>query len=131
MATRSTIAIERKDGSVAQIYCHWDGYLENNGHILFENYQDADKVEQLISLGDLSSLGADLDSCVFYAHDRGETGTNARVFSNFGDYVKNRQIEEYEYVLRQDNKWYMKGPAETSEYEMLELALALSMPVGP
>jgi len=30
MATRSNIGIVNEDGSVTGIYCHWDGYPENN-----------------------------------------------------------------------------------------------------
>ena len=60
MATRSTIALEFADGTVQQVYCHWDGYLDNNGKILFENYTDAFKLRELIDLGDLSSLGSEV-----------------------------------------------------------------------
>ena len=56
MATRSTIAIAREDGTVAKIYCHWDGYLEYNGDLLVKYYNTPEKVEALIALGDLSAL---------------------------------------------------------------------------
>ena len=59
MATRSTISIvdtRTKDGQGRTIYCHWDGYLQNNGAILLEHYQDPKKVNELIDLGDISSL---------------------------------------------------------------------------
>ena len=125
MATRSTIALEFADGTVGQIYCHWDGYLEHNGKILFENYTDPFKLRQLIDLGDLSALGKDImpepyrehtfnkpqeGVCVFYGRDRGETGIEARYFNNFEHYEKNHQYEEYEYILRQvDGKavWFV------------------------
>lgn len=125
MATRSTIALEFADGTVGQIYCHWDGYLEHNGKILFENYTDPFKLRQLIDLGDLSSLGKDImpepyrehtfdkpqeDVCVFYGRDRGEDGVGARYFKSFADYEQNHQYEEYEYILRQvDGKavWFV------------------------
>jgi hypothetical protein len=38
------------------VYCHWDGYLEHNGAILLEHY-DSSKANQLVAMGDLSSLG--------------------------------------------------------------------------
>ena len=57
MATRSTIALEFADGTVQQVYCHWDGYLEHNGKILFENYSNPFILRDLIDLGDISSLG--------------------------------------------------------------------------
>ena len=59
MATRSAIGIRHGD-VIKGIYAHWDGYVECNGRILFENYRDSVKVNRLISLGDLSSLGAEI-----------------------------------------------------------------------
>ena len=117
MATRSTIAIQREDGTVAQIYCHWDGYLSNNGQILLKHYQDAAKIEQLIALGDLSSLGAEIGNkhdfddaprgeCNFYGRDRGEEDTEARVFKDYKDYRENCQTEEYDYLFR-NGTWYV------------------------
>jgi hypothetical protein len=44
MATRSRIGIELEDGVIESIYCHWDGYPENNGKILLEHYQDPNKI---------------------------------------------------------------------------------------
>jgi hypothetical protein len=57
MGTRSDIIVHCTDGKWRRIYCHWDGYLEHNGRILFDHYTGQKKVEQLIALGDLSSLG--------------------------------------------------------------------------
>ena len=57
MSTRSRIAIEKQDGTVESIYCHFDGYLSNNGEILQNHYSTKDKMEKLIELGDISSLG--------------------------------------------------------------------------
>jgi len=61
MGTRSTIALEFADGTVEQVYCHWDGYLENNGRILSENYTDPFKVKELVALGGFSSLEATVE----------------------------------------------------------------------
>jgi hypothetical protein len=111
MATRSTIALEFADGTVGQVYCHWDGYLENNGVLLQKNYTDPFKLRDLIDLGDLSSLGDNIgtkhdfdartDDCTFYGRDRGETGIEARYFKDFADYKTNFQGEEFDYILRQ------------------------------
>ena len=60
MATRSRIGILNDDGTVDSIYCHWDGYLSHNGKILFEHYTDPAVVQELIALGDISSLGIDI-----------------------------------------------------------------------
>jgi hypothetical protein len=64
MATRSTIALEFADGTVQQVYCHWDGYLEHNGKILFESYQDPFKLRDLIDLGDVSVLARSTTSTI-------------------------------------------------------------------
>lgn len=145
MATRSTIALEFADNTVQQVYCHWDGYLEHNGAILFEHYKDPFKLRDLIDLGDLSSLGSVIGSkhpfsphgdgdqaaydaakeagyCTFYGRDRGETGVAAKRFKDFADYVANHQYEEYEYILRKDGNWYVSkynGP-----YALLKDAMA-------
>ena len=58
MGTHSRIAVMH--GPVAKsIYCHWDGYLEHNGVILLEHY-DSSKANNLVAMGDLSSLGTQI-----------------------------------------------------------------------
>jgi hypothetical protein len=120
MATRSTIALEFADGTVQQVYCHWDGYLEHNGKILAEHYSDPFKLRDLIDLGDLSSLDervgtqhsfekAPEGECTFYARDRNESGCGAKKFKDYADYVENHQYEEFEYILRTDGQWYVKS----------------------
>lgn len=117
MGTRSTIALEFADGSVQQVYCHWDGYLSHNGRILMDSYSDPFKLRDLIDLGDLSSLADNIGTkhdfdardagTTFYGRDRGETGTMARKFTNFQYFLDNSQEEEYNYILRTDGKWYV------------------------
>ena len=150
MGTRSTIALEYADGTVEQVYCHWDGYLEHNGKILFENYSDPFKLRELMDLGDLSSLRTTIgtkhkfssfdlatkieqrmheettkDMCTFYGRDRGETGASAKSFKDFEDYTQNHQYEEYEYILRKDGNWYVKQ--RDNEFELLEPALVKAL----
>lgn len=131
MATRSTIALEFADGTVQQVYCHWDGYLENNGAILQGHYVDPFKVRELIDLGDISSLRIGIgekhdfsrldspmpadeyeakygDMTTFYGRDRGEEGTQARSYKDIEDYKQNGQQEEYDYILRRDGLWYVR-----------------------
>jgi len=111
MGTRSTIALEYADGTVDQIYCHWDGYLDHNGKILAKSYTDPFKVRQLMDLGDMSILAANIGTqhafdtqaegeCTFYKRDRNENGCEAKRFKSYEDYVANHQYEEYEYILR-------------------------------
>lgn len=145
MATRSTIALEFADGTVGQVYCHWDGYLSNNGKILLNNYMDPFKVRELIDLGDVSSLGAEIgvkhpfdnpasygspeyeaykeqygNMTKFYGRDRGEEGTKAKYFKDFEDYKANHQYEEYEYILRKDGVWYVDQNEEAGYEPLME-----------
>ena len=121
MATRSFIAMETADGKFVGVYCHWDGYLENNGQILNDHYGDPKKVAKLISLGDISSLGEkigekhDFDSrptdgsTTFYGRDRGETETDVGMkdFATFAELVAGAEScgSEYLYLFGRDGKW--------------------------
>ena len=122
MGTRSTIAIQKLDGSVEQIYCHWDGYLDHNGAILKTEYKTPELVKQLIRLGDLSSLGTRIDSindthsfdtpeegvCVYYGRDRGEPNTSFRKFDDMTWFRLNGQWEEYNYLyVESEQHWYI------------------------
>jgi len=60
MSTRSNIIARCSDGLWRKIYCHWDGYLDHNGKVLFENYQDQKKIDKLLKLGSISSLGPEI-----------------------------------------------------------------------
>jgi hypothetical protein len=71
MATRSAIAYYTEDQRIRAIYCHFDGYLECNGKILKECWNDWTKVESLVERGDISSLGETLEETEFYTQ-RGE-----------------------------------------------------------
>jgi hypothetical protein len=135
MGTRSTIALEYADGTVDQIYCHWDGYLEHNGQILQKHYSDPFVLRQLMDLGDMSSLGERIGTqhafdkapegeCTFYKRDRNESGCEAKRFKSYEEYVADHQYEEYEYILRNVNgvaTWFVSkydGPYLSLEEEL-------------
>jgi hypothetical protein len=106
MGTRSTIALEYADGTVGQVYCHWDGYLSNNGQILLKHYQDPFKVRELLDEGDMSSLETTVEGCTFYK-ERGEDCPQ-RMYKDFAEFRKEAQGEEYNYILRRDGNWYVE-----------------------
>jgi hypothetical protein len=147
MGTRSTIALEFADGTVEQVYCHWDGYLAHNGQILLKHYSNPFILRDLIDLGDISSLkptigtqhafshfGTTLDQeaytflygemTTFYGRDRGETGAEKKSFVDFQDYLAHHQYEEYEYILRNVNgkaTWFVSD--HDGAYVELEQAI--------
>ena len=126
MGTRSMIAIQNPySKDVRAVYCHWDGYLEHNGAILQKHYAASPKVNNLIALGDLSSLGTqigeahpfsphgskedealyehakDMGYCTFYQRDRGEDAP-FKVFKSLAeatDYYEGSWCE-YLYVFK-------------------------------
>ena len=107
MATRSYIGVRNLDASVDYIYCHFDGYPSNNGVILSQHYQDMDKVNALMKLGDLSVLGneigeqqdfevprLDMNWCLAYGRDRGEKNVSVKN----GDFLQLTTDQSVDYV---------------------------------
>jgi hypothetical protein len=121
MATRSRIAIEKANGTVESIYCHWDGYPEYNGEILENHYTDDKKVQSLIDLGDISSLRQNVEApeghsfecpddetTVAYGRDRGEKNVDKIVHPSVQDFFDG-DIEEYGYLFTQEGEWLVKS----------------------
>ena len=118
MGTRSRIGVFHGD-NVKSVYCHWDGYLDHNGRILLNHYDSA-KANQLVALGDLSSLHANIgekhdfddreasnNQCTFYGRDRGETGTEWVTHGDFQSFLEHCDNcgAEYYYIMK-DGVWY-------------------------
>ena len=125
MATRSAIGIE-VDGKIVAAYCHWDGYLENNGEILFKHYQNPEKILKLISLGDMSSLDSEIEPAagvehsfdkkaknvtVYYGRDRGEVGVEPRTFDTRDEMIAWYSDSEYFYLWTDKHWIYSQGRA--------------------
>lgn len=132
MGTRSNIGIQHSDGSYDVIYCHWDGYPSHNGRILYEHYQELEKIKQLIALGDISILAPEIgekhnfekrsggkandgyrkeheNMCLAYGRDREETGTEAAHYANYDELCNMLEASwtEWLYLYRvEDGKWY-------------------------
>jgi len=151
MGTRSRIGVMHGD-NVKSVYCHWDGYLEHNGAILQEHYDSA-KANNLVALGDLSSLKPEIgiqhafgyhgteisaedyetqfgNMCTFYGRDRGEKGTEWKTHTNFVDFFA--EVEgswcEWYYIMR-DGVWYVGNCHKTDEQfyqKLVPLAEALA-----
>lgn len=130
MATRSRIGMEMPDGKIKSIYCHWDGYPEGVGETLEKHYQDPKKIEELLELGDISSLGSFYDEeiskgdwkkfdeldpvkreelikqaedCTVAYKDRGED-VPARIDENEEEFISKlgKCGEEYNYLYKED-----------------------------
>ena len=149
MATRSTISLEFADGTIGQVYAHWDGYLAGNGKILFENYSNPFILRDLIDLGSVSSLGETIGTkhpfshydvegmtlveynnlygnmTTFYWRDRGEGQSDATYFKDYEHFLVDGQEEEYDYILRHVNgvaTWFVSDHG--SDFILLTEAFA-------
>ena len=126
MATHASITLKQKDGKYKSVYLHNDGYPDGAGEKLKNYYNTYDKVDQLLNLGNLSSLGKnpiddpklwDMDyyfelarrnsekinyNCRTYK-GRGDTDEDAIITDNLEDIIGNN---DYDYLF-EDNKWYI------------------------
>ncbi len=137
MSTRSRIAIEKEDGKVESIYCHFDGYPEHNGVILQKHYTDREKTQKLIDLGDISILAPEVDApeghtfenrvkdvVVAYGRDRGEDDVEKKLHSSKENFFDG-DIEEYGYILTKEGDWEIKSAYNhTNGVEKLEAVLS-------
>lgn len=139
MGTRSDIIVHRQDGKWHRIYCHWDGYLEHNGRILFDHYTSQRQCEDLAALGDLSVLGERIGvkhpfdkpafgtpayevhakkyagMCTAYGRDRGESNVAGTIADTLaGCWPENDTWTEFTYVW-DDGKWWCGDPDEGSQ----------------
>lgn len=104
MATRSRIGIQNQDGTVSSIYCHYDGYPSHNGAILEEHFSNREKLQQLIELGDISSLGETTDKTQAYHRDRGESLNKARIDDSLKHFSQS-DYGEWGYVYTLKDRW--------------------------
>ena len=126
MATSASITLKTKDGKYKSIYLHNDGYLEGAGYVLKTYYPTYDKVDQLLNLGNLSSLGKipvddpklwDMDyyfdlmknnpnqidlKCRTYK-GRGDQDEDAIITDNLDNIIGNNG---YDYLF-EGSKWYL------------------------
>ena len=155
MGTRSRLGYELSDHSVVSVYCHWDGYVEHNGKILVEHYQNRDDVQELIDGGSMSSLRTrntwndgpslkdedgeyirdtegnimsegDRDPQPLYHSERGD-GEDP-MHSDFDTFVAGNSCEEYAYLYDLNGNWkaYKIGWSEEPAEE-LEIPVALAV----
>ena len=145
MATRSAIAIKHGRNTIKSVYCHWDGYPEHNGRILQEYWYTPIIINQLIEMGDISSLGATIGKkiefdatpeyiqndfemaisyqCVFYNRDRGEN-TSFRTFETEAEFVEHYDEAGIEYYYLFDNGvWYVRNWSRDVEWKEVESLL--------
>ena len=139
MGTRSRIGVMHGD-KLKSVYCHWDGYLSNNGKILQTHYDSA-KANHLVSLGDISSLRPEIgvvhpfstwdtdmspaeyeaqfaNMTTFYGRDRGESGVDFTVDQSYDEFLSKDYDYEYYYIMN-DGVWYVGVSYEDEDTGMV------------
>jgi hypothetical protein len=134
------------------VYCHWDGYLEHNGSLLQKHYDSA-KANNLVALGDLSSLKPEIgekhafsklevpmdgeaydklygNMTTFYGRDRGEKNVEFQTDTDFDAFIERVQgcCAEWYYIMR-DGVWYVGNIYSSDERfykKLVPLAEALA-----
>jgi hypothetical protein len=127
MAIRSNIIIEYKGSYKAipfydkskkfikphntnymSVYCNYDGYVSDVGKHLYNHYKTKQKVLDLISGGNMSSIGDSLTDCEYYS-DCGynfEWEYNKPIsFQSLEKYMSDNIWISYIYVFGADNVW--------------------------
>ena len=143
MSTRSRIGMEftTVNGAhmVKSIYCHFDGYPEGVGQKLMDHYQDREKVERLIELGDISYIAPNVTPSgphsfdepergvvVAYHRDRGEEYCEPRVDASVSQFVSS-DVEEFGYIFTEEGEWLItNGSHDSSWREAVPLSYVLS-----
>jgi hypothetical protein len=130
MGTRSTIAVKHGE-RIKAVYCHWDGYVKGVGATLHEHYQASPKANNLIALGNISSLQAEIgeqhafskfdtpgiemrvhneDWCTFYGRDRGEQEQEFKSFGSEAEWMDYYDGSGAEYYYIMDaGVWYVSA----------------------
>jgi hypothetical protein len=124
------IGVQRENGTIEAIYCHWDGYMSHHGPILLSAYNGPRKIEALIRQGDLSSLGSKLirdsggmpsaDACTnVNGYGDGDADYSAKVYANLDDLRARQPWCEYFYIYG-SGRWWVTTCDETDHLRTLE-----------
>lgn len=117
MSTSCLISKEVGDNQYLTIYCHFDGYPWRMLKLLKKSFNNESKIDELLSLGDCSSIYDKLyptpgvvhtflnpqeGVTVAYNRDRGEEDCEAKVYDR---YTLARSNNDYHYLWTKDKGW--------------------------
>ena len=122
MATRSRVGYKVPGTEIVRsVYVHYDGYPSARLPILNENFNTLEKIQELVSFGDISVIAPKVhpttdthsfdiqenDVCVFYHRDRNEP---LNVIEETEDSFWNNTSSSEEYLyLFEDGEWWVKS----------------------
>lgn len=112
MSTRSSISVKNPNGTVTTIYCHFDGYPEGVGETLQKHYNDYVKVQELISLGSLSTLDESIECPEGHSFDNRMDGYTVAYHRDRGEELREstyNSLEEAWEHEQQEFNYYFDG----------------------
>ena len=134
MSTNSRIGKLLPDGTIKQIYCHYDGYVEGGvGETLVNHYSKVEDVNELLKLGDISVLTGELfpsgdhsfdkpesGITIAYGRDRGEKNVDAKIVSldEWYSTFYSSGIEFY-YLFEGKNWWVKAWYSDDTEWKLV------------
>ncbi len=116
MGTPCAVGRQNTDGTVTYILVNYDGYLSGAGATLVRHWTDPAKIDALMELGDLSSLGTEIgekhdfdkpvnrDWCRAYGRDRDEEGVEAGTCEDASEFW--REVDTSHSYLFREGQWY-------------------------
>ena len=109
MSSRSTIALERADGSCLAICCSTLGDLKHNGIMLYRYYSTPSSLMPLFEKGDLLVLHPRADQCEFVKRvcNLPHSWYGTKEYASMAEHRKhiNYIVYEYNYILRNTGTW--------------------------
>lgn len=116
MSTHAGIGYRLPNGKIEAVYCHFDGYLEHVGKILYKNYNSTRVIKQIVAYGDFSSLEVQPSEIEFY----NDNGSQSQTYT-----AEDFSYEfEYSYVwVSSIRKWFVACRQTNHEFVPLGDAL--------
>lgn len=112
MGTPANIVALHSSGRWGVSYINYDGYVEGVGMTLFEFYADQNRVDALLELGHLSSLGQTLDPkhTESYARDRDEEDVDTDYYDTYAQALAEAHDHPGQYLYAwEGHYWHYKG----------------------
>lgn len=121
MSAHAFIAKKTGVDKYKAIFCQFDGYLSQVGKILAEHYDTTEKVDALLSLGGIQSLGEQIGSApeglenredekytVAFKRDLDDDSWNTEEMT-LDELIDNDIDECYVYIFGGDERWIYSG----------------------
>ena len=117
MSTRSQIGIfDSRDGRLDYVFCHWDGNVQWVGQRLLGFYGTEQKVRELISKGDIKSLGNSVEVTDFYGDPSSLQKTKADSLEHAALSMLEFPIE-FVYIFDVESRSWVYASGESKEVD--------------